>query len=153
MGVTSCCSQLELPAWHAGSAMLQNGASNDSCCSRGEVANHSSEGQRETLPASAPEVASLPADDTAPPGTASITCALVSPLLLRAGLLPALQLCARLCSTMEGDILQVNFWLAVFAACHPHTTSCQRISRASSGQRIQCSPPPGVNAIYAQSQW
>lgn len=54
----------------------------------------------------------------APTETVSITPAQVS--LLRAGLLQALQPFDGLCSTMEGEFLQVNFWLTVFASCRPH---------------------------------
>lgn len=114
-----------LPTWHFGSAILKMGLAMLLTALAAKGSRHSSSlGSQGVM---------------APTETASITHAQVSLLLL-----PALQLSARLCSVMEGEFLQVNFWLTVFASCHQHTTSCQHISRGSSRQCIQCSPRRGL---------
>lgn len=111
MGVTSSCSQPGLPAWHIGSGMLQNWASNDSCWFCKEAANPSSNRQWRFLQLWLPKYCDTHSQSKHHPCTG---------ILLLLGLLPTLQLSARLCSMMEEEFFQANFWLTVFASCHPH---------------------------------
>lgn len=144
VGVTSSCSQPGLPAWHIGSGMLHNGASNDSCWSCKEAGNHSSNRQWRFL-----QLASQ--STVAPSATANITHAQVScsswgwfaanPAALCQALLHAGG------GTFSGQLLADCFCFL------PSTqTAANMFEGEAAGNISSAATLVEINAIHAQSQ-